>query len=184
MRTTMPPSNPWAANSGSAQSNGCQISFSERNCRQAQKAAMRMSGEVMADAQKRWLNSIWASIFGGGSKRPKQVGQSGQPSPEPVTRTMPPITMTTKARIRMFSPIPTCTARIGPSIAPASAHSAAPRANTTVNRIGMVHPPTARLSNFGKPPKPRGPPIPSIGPARPLSPHPRNVAAISSEEPP
>src|SRR5664279_587100 len=39
---------------------------------------------------------------------------------------MPPMTMTTKARMRMFSPMPTCTASSGPMRTPATAHRPAP----------------------------------------------------------
>src|SRR2546422_2267176 len=50
---------------------------------------------------------------------------------------MPPMTMTTKARMRMFSPIPTCTAKRGPSSAPATAHRPAPTPNSSVKSRGM-----------------------------------------------
>ena len=45
---------------------------------------------------------------------------------------MPPITMTTKARISTGSPMPTCTDWMAPTSAPASPASAAPRAKTMV----------------------------------------------------
>ena len=49
------------------------------------------------------------------------------PTNAPRIEPMPSITITTKARMRMFSPMPTCTARSGPSIAPASAERRAER---------------------------------------------------------
>ena len=64
---------------------------------------------------------------------------------------MPPMTITTKARMRMFSPMPTCTARMGPSIAPATAHSAAPKPNTSVNNRLMSTPMAVAISRFEAP---------------------------------
>ena len=46
---------------------------------------------------------------------PTRIAARNAPRIEP----MPPITMMTKARIRMFSPIPICTVRIGACINPA-----------------------------------------------------------------
>jgi hypothetical protein len=64
---------------------------------------------------------------------------SSAPTNAPRIEPIPPITITTKARIRMFSPMPTCTARIGPSMAPASAHRAAPSANTDGEKAADVY---------------------------------------------
>ncbi len=50
----------------------------------------------------------------------------------PRIEPMPPMMITTKARIRMFSPMPICTVWIGACIRPASAASAAPSPNTSV----------------------------------------------------
>ena len=51
----------------------------------------------------------------------------------------------------MFSPMPTCTARIGPSIAPAIAHSAAPTPNTIVKSVRMFTPIAVAISRFEAP---------------------------------
>jgi hypothetical protein len=50
----------------------------------------------------------------------------------PRIEPMPPMMITTKARIKMFSPMPICTVRIGACINPASPASAAPRPKTRV----------------------------------------------------
>ena len=53
---------------------------------------------------------------------------------------MPPSTVTTSARIRIGSPMPTCTAVSGAVIMPAKPASAAPTPNTTVNTRGTSTP--------------------------------------------
>ena len=50
----------------------------------------------------------------------------------PRIEPMPPMMMTTKARMRIFSPMPICPVRIGACIRPAKPASAAPRPNTSV----------------------------------------------------
>ena len=62
------------------------------------------------------------------SIRPTMIAATNAPRIEP----MPPMMMTTKARIRMFSPMPICTVRIGACIRPAKPASAAPSPNTSV----------------------------------------------------
>ena len=47
--------------------------------------------------------------------------------------------------------MPTCTAKIGPSIAPASAQSAAPSANTMVKSRRMFTPMATAISRFEAP---------------------------------
>jgi hypothetical protein len=59
---------------------------------------------------------------------------------------MPPMMMTTKARISTLSPMPTCTASNGPSRPPASAQSAAPKTKTAVNKA--LHIDAQRLGHF------------------------------------
>ncbi len=54
------------------------------------------------------------------------------PTSAPRIEPMPPITITTKARISTGSPIPTCTDWSVPTSAPASPASAAPSAKTSV----------------------------------------------------
>jgi len=54
------------------------------------------------------------------------------PTRAPLMEPMPPITMTTKARISTGSPMPTCTDWSAPTRAPARPASAAPSAKTTV----------------------------------------------------
>src|SRR5438270_85441 len=76
----------------------------------------------------------------GGRKTPKKSGRKArplvsttptrsEPTNAPRIEPMPPMTITTKARMRMFSPMPTCTARIGPSIEPAKARHLEERAD-------------------------------------------------------
>src|SRR5262249_7647864 len=98
----------------------------------------------------------------GWKKRPKTSGRKARPivstSPTSTAPTsapriepMPPMTMTTKARIRMFSPIPTCTASSGPSSAPATAHSPAPTPKSSVNSRRMSTPIASAISRFEAP---------------------------------
>ena len=75
----------------------------------------------------------------------------------PRTEPMPPMTITTKARIRMFSPMPTCTANNGPSMAPATAHKAAPMPNTPVNKRRMLMPMAMAISRFDAPARTQAP---------------------------
>src|SRR6056297_1348462 len=62
------------------------------------------------------------------SVRPTRIAPINAPLIEPI----PPITITTKARIRTGSPMPTCTVWIAPISAPANPASAAPSAKTSV----------------------------------------------------
>ena len=104
----------------------------------------------------------------GGSTSRKRAGRKARPkvstSPtriEPIraprTEPMPPMTITTKARMRMLSPMPTCTAKIGPSMAPATAHRAAPTPNTSVNRSLMSTPMMVAISRLEAPARTRMP---------------------------
>ena len=52
----------------------------------------------------------------------------------PRIEPMPPMTMTTKARIRTVSPIPGSTERIGATMMPAKPASIAPKPKTIMNR--------------------------------------------------
>ena len=65
---------------------------------------------------------------------------SSEPTSAPRIEPMPPITITSKAGMRMLSPMPTLTASSGPSNAPASAQARAERAKTKVNRGWMRTP--------------------------------------------
>ena len=76
-------------------------------------------------------------------KRPNNLGKNIPPRVSvrptrilpiraPFTEPMPPITITTKARMSTGSPIPTSTDCIAPTNAPARPANAAPRANTKV----------------------------------------------------
>lgn len=51
----------------------------------------------------------------------------------------------------MLSPMPTCTDNSGPSMPPATAHSAAPRPNTSVNRRRTFTPMASAISRFDAP---------------------------------
>ena len=73
------------------------------------------------------------------------------PKKAPRIEPIPPITITTKAKIKILSPIPTCTARSGPSIPPATAHSAAPTPNTAVNKPCTWLPIAIAMSRFAAP---------------------------------
>ena len=55
-------------------------------------AAARMSGDV-STAKNRCVVSMIAPTLAGGMICPKHRGQSGHPWPDPVTHTMPPITI-------------------------------------------------------------------------------------------
>lgn len=57
-----------------------------RRLSQAAAAAARIGGDV-GDAVRRWEYSRIASMHSGGSRLPEHKGRSGQPSPDPVTRT-------------------------------------------------------------------------------------------------
>ncbi len=57
---------------------------------------------------------------------------SSDPMTAPLSEPMPPMTMTTKLRIRKLSPMPDSTARKGLAITPANPASAEPKANTSV----------------------------------------------------
>jgi hypothetical protein len=89
----------------------------------------------------------------GSSVRPivSTIPTSSAPASAPRIDPMPPITITTKARMRMFSPIPTCTASSGPSIDPASADRAAPTANTPVNSRFTFTPIASAISRLEAP---------------------------------
>ena len=78
------------------------------------------------------------------STRPTSRLATSAPRIEP----MPPITMTTRAGIKMLSPMPTCTAVMGATSAPAKAARAAPMANTRANTLRTrtpIHSAMARL---------------------------------------
>ena len=70
------------------------------------------------------------------STRPTRSAARKAPRIEP----MPPMTMTTKARISTLSPMPGSTDRIGATIAPAKPASIAPKPKTSVNRSRMLTP--------------------------------------------
>ena len=55
-------------------------------------SAVETSSTLVSDAVVRWEYSIMGWRSSGGSRWPWQSGQSGQPSPEPETRTTPPRT--------------------------------------------------------------------------------------------
>ena len=55
-----------------------------------------------------------------------------EPTKAPFIDPMPPITITTKAKIKIGYPIPTSTDCMAPIIAPESPARAAPKAKTTV----------------------------------------------------
>ncbi len=70
---------------------------------------------------------------------------------------MPPITITTKARISTGSPMPTCTDWIVPTSAPASPASAAPSAKTSVYSRSISTPSAAIISRSASPARIRMP---------------------------
>jgi len=77
-----------------------------------------------------------------GQERPRaeridQSDQNRRHETRPRIEPMPPITMTTKARIRMFSPIPICTVRIGACISPAEPQRA-PRQAPNHQRVEQL----------------------------------------------
>ena len=75
------------------------------------------------------------SLNSSGRKMPPSVlvsPTSSAPTNAPLIDPMPPMTMTTKARISTGSPMPTCTDWMVPTSAPASPARAAPNAKTSV----------------------------------------------------
>jgi len=78
------------------------------------------------------------------SIKPTKIAATIAPRIEP----MPPMTVMTKARIRMFSPIPICTVRIGACISPARPASAAPSPNTSVYSSLMFTPSAPTISRL------------------------------------
>ena len=70
------------------------------------------------------------------SMTPTSTAATKAPRIEP----MPPMTITTKARIRIWSPMPGSTDRIGATIAPAKPASMAPKPNTIMNSRLMSTP--------------------------------------------
>ena len=58
--------------------------------------ARRQHEQADEHGHPRWIHSIHAAVSpSGGISEPWQVGQSGQPMPEPVERTMAPMTIST-----------------------------------------------------------------------------------------
>ena len=105
----------------------------------AGRTGPRPSGYRSASA--RCARPVWLAV-GGIEQQPQQVGAKERPSVStrptssaatkaPRIEPMPPITMTTKARISTLSPMPGSTERIGATIAPAKPASMAPKPNTT-----------------------------------------------------
>jgi len=91
-QTTQAPSRIWAARMIGTAVAGITM---WRTClaqTQAAATCARMTVETSA-ATQRWLDSIQAATLGGGRSCPWHRGQSGQPSPEPVERTMAPTTI-------------------------------------------------------------------------------------------
>ena len=70
------------------------------------------------------------------STRPMSSAATNAPRIEP----MPPMTMTTKARISTVSPIPGSTDRIGAIMMPAKPASIAPKPNTIMNKRRILTP--------------------------------------------
>ncbi len=81
------------------------------------------------------------------STTPTNIAPKNAPRIEP----MPPMTMTTNAKIKILSPMPTCTANKGPSMPPAMAHRAAPTPNTAVNKRVTLLPMAKAISRLAAP---------------------------------
>ena len=76
---------------------------------------------------------------------------SKAPTKAPRIEPMPPMTIQTSTRIRISSPMPTCTEVIGPSSAPATAASMAPSANTPRNSSGTRTPISVAICRLDAP---------------------------------
>ena len=76
---------------------------------------------------------------------------SKAPTKAPRIEPMPPMTIQTSTRIRISSPMPTCTEVIGPSSAPATAASMAPSANTPRNNSGTRTPISVAICRLDAP---------------------------------
>src|SRR4029453_15516809 len=93
-QTTMAPSTAWDSTMTSAPTAAQRTAA---GCRPRQAATARaLTSRITAAATSRWECSIQACSSGGGVRRPKQRGQSGQPSPESVALTSPPTMINTK----------------------------------------------------------------------------------------
>ena len=68
------------------------------------------------------------------------------PTNAPRTEPMPPITITTKVKISILSPIPASTARIGPAITPAKPASRVPSPKTKVYKSRILMPKAPAIS--------------------------------------
>ena len=100
-RTVSRPSHAWNPTSATAPSDGQRIDRRSRWSRTARTASPRIS-KPMITATVRWTHSIQAfGVVEGGSSWPWQSGQSGQPSPESVARTMTPIVTSPRAVARV-----------------------------------------------------------------------------------
>ncbi|MNV60127.1 hypothetical protein D3C71_1525810 [compost metagenome] len=86
--------------------------------------------------EKTWRSSMGRKARPAVSTMPTSKAPTKAPRIEP----MPPMTMHTSTRIRISSPMPTCTEVIGPSSAPATAASMAPSTNTPRNSRGTRTP--------------------------------------------
>ena len=75
----------------------------------------------------------------------------------PRMEPMPPMTMTTKVRMRMDSPMPDSTARMGPALTPARPASSAPSPKTRVYRSLMFTPRAPIISRLNAPARMRMP---------------------------
>ena len=79
------------------------------------------------------------------STRPISNAAMNAPRIEP----MPPITITTKARMRMFVPMPGSTEMIGAIMMPAKPASMVPKPNTNMNSRSMLTPSAETMRRIG-----------------------------------
>ena len=93
-RTVMPPRMTWKTSSTDAAVAGQRM---DRCCRYRSHATTRVAStsSPTTEAASRCVYSMRTSRSKGGMTCPWHMGQSGQPKPDPVTRTTPPMTMST-----------------------------------------------------------------------------------------
>src|SRR3990172_7094404 len=87
--TTTPPMTAWSTNRMPALTASGRSSGAERK-RAIVHSASAATPSPDRSASRRWTHSIRVARSSDGRNWPWQSGQSGQPSPDPVTRTMPP----------------------------------------------------------------------------------------------
>ncbi len=89
----MPPSTIWPMTPATSPSDS-HVRSRRRGCRTSEPSTARMTATETSPVIDRFTNSTMAWYSQGATTRSRaHVGQSGQPRPDPVRRTAPPVTM-------------------------------------------------------------------------------------------